>query len=756
MHGCTRGCIVRRSDCVFGRSSAKERRNGGGGGGFPAAMSALEDAVTTTIENPTSTAEGAADGAHGEAGDADAKSIIQGFRERRDERAFRAALAVLALGMLITLFGVKFAAVAKHMDWSNPQLWAVGFGLTNVGLGLAFVVGDQLNFEREFGSVTPDRPQWLLVLVPYLYVYATLPAAMFEKYGWAMVHMYFVMHYWTLVCLVVGVAQGKLSPFSPSVTNAPLYKRRPTVCEWFAVGSFLTLASYVLVDLQCWQTHEWDDGTIGPAGALVCIACNLFLTAHWVWRWGLRAFEVVPPDGWPWQRQQLLGNLWMQYNMHLGVYSIIWAALGPENQELRGNNVDLYGNLGLTAVTDMTDQKKRYSNDVTTLEVGLGFLVIPALCFYGRARIFEWLVKPFAAKQRLHDGVFIAALLAGETSSSDVQEHADEEDGQDGLAHDLIAATAAVMRRLPVTNLTLAVLDSTPQNEYMTRGTMDPEAALALSESCGLGGCDFFVSHSWSDDARQKYAQLMAVTLLFYRRHKRHPTFWLDKVCVDQRDLARTLRCLPVLVQSCSKLLILCGESYVQRLWCVWELYVHFAMSGPKAAKRAVIADCRTGADTAGTAADALHTFDVKDAHCYSAEDEARLRSVIESESAATFNEAIREVAAALLGNPSAGVPLRQSIREAGIVTNAARSVKFSELDMNGDGRLDRQDLLVAYGWNLPAGASASERQNEELSKRCAQIDDLLETINTGEEFRVNGGRSIGQHEFDAWIGRAT
>ena len=28
------------------------------------------------------------------------------------------------------------------------------------------------------------------------------------------------------------------------------------------------------------------------------------------------------------------------------------------------------------------------------------------------------------------------------------------------------------------------------------------------------------------------------------------------------------------MVQSCGRLLILCGDTYCQRLWCVWELYL--------------------------------------------------------------------------------------------------------------------------------------------------------------------------------------
>jgi hypothetical protein len=86
-----------------------------------------------------------------------------------------------------------------------------------------------------------------------------------------------------------------------------------------------------------------------------------------------------------------------------------------------------------------------------------------------------------------------------------------------------------------------------------------------------------------------RYAQLCAVCLSFVLEHGRPPTFWLDKVCVDQSQIARNLRCLPVFVTSCDKLLVLYGETYSRRLWCVLELYIHFAMSGSAASERCAV-----------------------------------------------------------------------------------------------------------------------------------------------------------------------
>jgi hypothetical protein len=91
---------------------------------------------------------------------------------------------------------------------------------------------------------------------------------------------------------------------------------------------------------------------------------------------------------------------------------------------------------------------------------------------------------------------------------------------------------------------------------------------------------DFFMSHSWSDtDGHAKYCALEAVATAFRRDTGRWPTFWLDCVCFDQADLSNSLRVLPVNIQACDRVLVLCGETYCTRLWCVWELYIVFAFA---------------------------------------------------------------------------------------------------------------------------------------------------------------------------------
>jgi hypothetical protein len=163
---------------------------------------------------------------------------------------------------------------------------------------------------------------------------------------------------------------------------------------------------------------------------------------------------------------------------------------------------------------------------------------------------------------------------------------------------------------------------------------------------------DFFISHSWSDDAVAKFAAMEAVAASFLQNYGRYPTLWLDKVCIDQDRITDGLKVLPINVTASHRMLVLCGASYASRLWCVWELFTLCAFSSTDhvhtkirfvpfssaagAADRA--AETRivptTGAagalsgDPAGNSAaeEALLHFSLAKAHCFDPNEENRLR----------------------------------------------------------------------------------------------------------------------------------
>ena len=305
------------------------------------------------------------------------------------------------------------------------------------------------------------------------------------------------------LCLLAALSKGQISIFSPAVTEDPVWKRRPTVCEWYAISAVPGTFVYAAIDLQLWSRGEWDGALFGAPTAFISIVTVVSTGVYWTRTWALRAFEREPPPGYPWQRRQLLGNMWMHFNMCLGINCVVKALIAPEVQELAGNNVDLCkpqryrahlvcslrnvvsllragGNLGIGS---MADEGKRYLNRQVLLELGCLFFFIPAVAFKCRAQIYSFLSRPFTAKQRLQDGVFIAALL----DASNAEKH----------DTDLVADAAVLMRRVPMSRVTLQMLGASPRDE-----SYDASASFALGEGCGLGGCDFFVSHSWSVSSR--------------------------------------------------------------------------------------------------------------------------------------------------------------------------------------------------------------------------------------------------------------
>merc|ERR1712150_140697 len=116
--------------------------------------------------------------------------------------------------------------------------------------------------------------------------------------------------------------------------------------------------------------------------------------------------------------------------------------------------------------------------------------------------------------------------------------------------------------------------------------TLDGNAAVDrtlysnLSQKALAGEVDAFISHSWHDDAADKWEKLESWCQLFERRFHAEPKLWIDKYCINQNDLTSSLRSLPVFLAGCKRLVILWGPTYSTRLWCVLEVFVYRMMQG--------------------------------------------------------------------------------------------------------------------------------------------------------------------------------
>ena len=180
----------------------------------------------------------------------------------------------------------------------------------------------------------------------------------------------------------------------------------------------------------------------------------------------------------------------------------------------------------------------------------------------------------------------------------------------------------ARLRGAPLRAVTLQILTNVPE-EAPARITDDQCKALYnCSSPCDPGKIDFFISHSWSDDPLLKFEALQRVGNQFRKEHRgREPIVWLDKICINQTQIDDDIRCLPVFLMSCQKLLVLCGKTYLSRLWCLLELYIFFSM----------VKDAVHQTDFVLLDAYDLH-FKVENANCNLSNDKARLIEIIKSQ----------------------------------------------------------------------------------------------------------------------------
>ncbi|CAE7373505.1 unnamed protein product [Symbiodinium natans] len=164
-------------------------------------------------------------------------------------------------------------------------------------------------------------------------------------------------------------------------------------------------------------------------------------------------------------------------------------------------------------------------------------------------------------------------------------------------------------------------LDKVTQKDMMT-SSPDPNLRR-LSTPCRLQDIDAFLSHSWHDPPLAKWEALQAWRRSFKAQHQREPRLWIDKYCIDQENIEASLMCLPVFLASCHTLLIIAGETYFDRLWCVEEVFVYLQMS------RSI--DSIELLPICSDMDERIQTFDAQAAQCFKDRDRQRLLATIEA-----------------------------------------------------------------------------------------------------------------------------
>jgi len=192
-------------------------------------------------------------------------------------------------------------------------------------------------------------------------------------------------------------------------------------------------------------------------------------------------------------------------------------------------------------------------------------------------------------------------------------------------------------RTIYLHNLSFAdMADNTPNQNLFTR-----------SKVASLGEADAFISHSWHEDATAKWTALQLWHGVFAATHGREPRLWIDKCCIDQRNIDVDLRCLPVFLVGCERLVVLCGPTYLNRLWCIVEIftYVHTGGQICDIELLPVLKQDRKEEDTDAIKA-AFNDFDARMCRCYNPADKEKILTIIHTAfgSMSGFNIAVRTI----------------------------------------------------------------------------------------------------------------
>ena len=169
---------------------------------------------------------------------------------------------------------------------------------------------------------------------------------------------------------------------------------------------------------------------------------------------------------------------------------------------------------------------------------------------------------------------------------------------------------------------------------------------------------DYFVSHSWAENAEVKEEKKKVLEQFgqeFFQKHKRMPTVWLDKYCINQKDSGNDISVLPIYISCCTKILVLLTPSYMKRLWCIWELFTLFIFTKKELAVRRLeirLVGAQDGQEDEQyeSFVEQLEEFDFDNAHCFSPQEEMKLRKIMYDIGEKKLREIKKEIHSMLKG----------------------------------------------------------------------------------------------------------
>merc|ERR1712217_681908 len=119
---------------------------------------------------------------------------------------------------------------------------------------------------------------------------------------------------------------------------------------------------------------------------------------------------------------------------------------------------------------------------------------------------------------------------------------------------------------------------------------------------------------------------------------------WLDFCCIDQNNIEPHLRCLPVYLSGCRQLLVIAGTTYVERLWCLIELFVFASIHGTSPGEGLEVHYIKSTKDDVTSVGATFKSCDAMHSKCSDPRDKHRLLDIIEAGSGTLdcFNAQVR------------------------------------------------------------------------------------------------------------------
>ena len=214
------------------------------------------------------------------------------------------------------------------------------------------------------------------------------------------------------------------------------------------------------------------------------------------------------------------------------------------------------------------------------------------------------------------------------------------------------------------------------------RDNADTKVALAAVRELRSdeNSINYFISHSWHDDVQAKFAILDMVKQQFKAKYGREATFWLDKVCIDQENISDGLKVLCINVTACKKLLVVCGKTYFQRLWCMLELFIMFAFSEDEAAaERIELVPIEADGVTRESILESMSSFELENAHCYDPNEEIKLRSVMAAVGEEKFVARMRSLAGKIRARDESRAARERGSSPGNLVRSFTQSFSFKK-----------------------------------------------------------------------------